>query len=314
VVAAGAGVFELLPHVASPTTAITVIVTARINPFTRVLLDVVEKRRAAAATMMEVESDSLVARIETSQKLATPAISTTLQCPYGDRVNNGAARILVVDDEPTVREVVVGYLERDGYVVQSLDRGDLVDGAIATFQPDLIVLDIMLPGLSGLDVLRAIGPNRVPVIMLTALVEEADRVLGLELGADDYVTKPFSPRELVARVRSVLRRAQPTTDPDETIRFGELTIERRAREVTLGTQLVPLTAKEFDLLAFLAASPRQVFSRRQLLEGVWDSSPDFQDPATVTVHVRRLRNKIETDPENPRWITTVWGVGYRFES
>ena len=228
-------------------------------------------------------------------------------------VNNGVARILVVDDEPTVREVVVQYLQRDGYVVHELDRGDLVAETVTTFQPDLIVLDIMLPGLSGLEVLRAIGPNKIPVIMLTARVEEADRVLGLELGADDYVTKPFSPRELVARVRTVLRRAQPSTDVSETLRFDGLVIDRSSREATLDAHVVPLTAKEFDLLAYLAASPRQVFSRSQLLHDVWDSSPEYQDPATVTVHVRRLRHKIEADPENPRWITTVWGVGYRFE-
>ena len=228
-------------------------------------------------------------------------------------VNNGAARILVVDDEPTVREVVVQYLQRDGYVVHELDRGDLVAETVTTFHPDLIVLDIMLPGLSGLEVLRAIGPNKIPVIMLTARVEEADRVLGLELGADDYVTKPFSPRELVARVRTVLRRAQPSADVSETLRFDGLVIDRSSREVTLEARVVALTAKEFDLLAYLANSPRQVFSRSQLLHDVWDSSPEYQDPATVTVHVRRLRHKIEVDPENPRWITTVWGVGYRFE-
>ena len=228
-------------------------------------------------------------------------------------MNNGAARILVVDDEPTVREVVVQYLQRDGYVVHELDRGDLVAEAVTTFHPDLIVLDIMLPGLSGLEVLREISPNKIPVIMLTARVEEADRVLGLELGADDYVTKPFSPRELVARVRTVLRRAQPSTDVSETLRFDRLVIDRSPREVTLDGNIVPLTAKEFDLLAYLAASPRQVFSRSQLLHDVWDSSPEYQDPATVTVHVRRLRHKVEVDPENPRWITTVWGVGYRFE-
>lgn len=227
-------------------------------------------------------------------------------------VNSGAARILVVDDEPTVREVVVQYLQRDGYVVHELDRGDLVGDAVTAFRPDLIVLDIMLPGLSGLEVLRAIGPNRIPVIMLTARVEEADRVLGLELGADDYVTKPFSPRELVARVRTVLRRAQPP-ESDETLRFDDLVIERHSREVTIGSRAVALTAKEFDLLTFLAMSPRQVFSRSQILHDVWDSSPEYQDPATVTVHVRRLRHKIEVDPENPRWISTVWGVGYRFE-
>jgi DNA-binding response OmpR family regulator len=228
-------------------------------------------------------------------------------------VNSGPGRILVVDDEPTVREVVAQYLQRDGYVVQEVDRGDEVADAVTTFQPDLIVLDIMLPGLSGLDVLRQIGQNKIPVIMLTARVEEADRVLGLELGADDYVTKPFSPRELVARVRTVLRRAQPSTERMETLRFDDLVIERSSREVSIGTTVLALTAKEFDLLAHMATRPRQVFSRSQLLHEVWDSSPDYQDPATVTVHVRRLRHKLEVDPENPRWITTVWGVGYRFE-
>lgn len=260
-----------------------------------------------------VEPDERVGRIETSTKLDVGVAPTKSARTYRDWVNSGASRILVVDDEPTVREVVVQYLQRDGYIVQELDRGDGVSDAVATFHPDLIVLDIMLPGLSGLDVLRAIGPNKIPVIMLTARVEEADRVLGLELGADDYVTKPFSPRELVARVRTVLRRAQPPTDANETLRFDDLAIERSSREVTLGSKVVPLTAKEFDLLAHLAASPRQVFSRSQLLHDVWDSSPDYQDPATVTVHVRRLRHKLEVDPENPRWITTVWGVGYRFE-
>jgi DNA-binding response OmpR family regulator len=230
------------------------------------------------------------------------------------RMSSGAARVLVVDDEPTVREVVVQYLRREGYEVQELDRGDHVAEAVTSFQPDLIVLDIMLPGTSGLEVLRQIGPNKIPVIMLTARVEEADRVLGLELGADDYVTKPFSPRELVARVRTVLRRAQPSLSTPETLRFDNLSIDHRSREVMLGDDVVTLTAKEFDLLAFLASSPRQVYSRSQLLHSVWDSSPEYQDPATVTVHVRRLRHKLETDPENPRWITTVWGVGYRFES
>jgi DNA-binding response OmpR family regulator len=229
------------------------------------------------------------------------------------RVNIGAARVLVVDDEPTVREVVVQYLKRDGYEVCELDRGDVVAATVALFQPDLIVLDIMLPGLSGLEILRQIGNSNIPVIMLTARVEEADRILGLELGADDYITKPFSPRELVARVRTVLRRSLPTTSSQESLRFDDLNIDQRSREVTLGSDIVALTAKEFDLLAFLATSPRQVYSRSELLQSVWDSSPEYQDPATVTVHVRRLRHKIEVDPENPRRITTVWGVGYRFE-
>ncbi|MDO8361636.1 MAG: response regulator transcription factor [Actinomycetota bacterium] len=225
-------------------------------------------------------------------------------------------RILVVDDEPTVREVVAHYLTRDGYEVRELHRGDLIDEAVAQFQPDLVVLDIMLPGASGLDFLRRSGPDRVPVILLTARVEESDRVLGLELGADDYVTKPFSPRELVARVRTVLRRTQPnaaTTGTADALQFDGLHIDLRAREVLADGRPVALTAKEFDLLAFFAQAPRQVFSRAQLLHHVWDSSPDFQDPATVTVHVRRLRNKIEANPEQARWITTVWGVGYRFE-
>ena len=225
-----------------------------------------------------------------------------------------AARILVVDDEPTVREVVAQYLTRDGYEVRELDRGDALQQAVADFRPDLIVLDIMLPGGSGLDYLRQPGPDRVPVILLTARVEESDRVLGLELGADDYVSKPFSPRELVARVRTVLRRAQPVAPAaGATLRFDGLRIDLPAREVFVDETPVALTAKEFDLLAFLAQAPRQVFSRAQLLQHVWDSSPDYQDPATVTVHVRRLRNKIEADPEHARWITTVWGVGYRFE-
>ena len=222
-------------------------------------------------------------------------------------------RILVVDDEPTVREVVAGYLERDGYEVRELDRGDIVIDTIRSFKPDLVILDIMLPGLSGMDVLRQLDNSRTPVILLTARVEEHDRILGLELGADDYVTKPFSPRELVARVRTVLRRAQVAPGVGEVLDFVTLRIDQRAREVCTDAGSVALTAKEFDLLAYLANSPRQVFSRAQLLQAVWDSSPDFQDPATVTVHVRRLRSKIELDPLAPRWITTVFGVGYRFE-
>ena len=221
-------------------------------------------------------------------------------------------RILVVDDEPTVREVVAQYLLREGYDVMELDRGDTVDQTIASFRPDLVVLDVMLPGASGLDFLRRSGAHHVPVILLTARADEADRVLGLELGADDYVTKPFSPRELTARVRSVLRRAAAAA-PVDAVEFDGLTIDLKARVVQLVDQPVLLTAREFDLLAFFAQAPRQVFSRAQLLHHVWDSSPDFQDPATVTVHVRRLRGKIETNPDDPRWITTVWGVGYRFE-
>jgi DNA-binding response OmpR family regulator len=224
-----------------------------------------------------------------------------------------APRVLVVDDEPTVREVLASYLRRDGYEVCELDRGDTVADAVRSFRPDLVVLDVMLPGVSGLDLLRRQQTARVPVILLTARVDEADRVLGLELGADDYVTKPFSPREVVARVRTVLRRAQAPAATGRPLAFDGLTIDVAAREVSVAGAPTPVTAKEFDLLAFLAGSPRQVFSRAQLLHSVWDSAPEYQDPATVTVHVRRLRQKIEADPEQPRWITTVYGVGYRFE-
>lgn len=230
-----------------------------------------------------------------------------------------ALKILVVDDEPTVREVVAQYLTRDGFEVCELDRGDIVEQTVERFQPDLIVLDIMLPGGNGLDYLRRTGSDRVPVILLTAHADVPDRVLGLELGADDYLTKPFSPRELVARVRTVLRRSHPGVDTSvaatkgEVLSFDGLCINPHSREVFVNGELVALTAKEFDLLAFLAHSPRQVYSRAQLLQHVWDSSADFQDPATVTVHVRRLRNKIEANPEQPRWVTTIWGVGYRFD-
>ena len=183
-------------------------------------------------------------------------------------------------------------------------------------QPDLVVLDVMLPGVDGLAVLRQIrADGDVPVILLTARTEEVDRVVGLELGADDYVVKPFSPRELAVRVRNMLRRASaaPPSNQGTAMRFGTLRIDPAAREVAVDERVVTLTPKEFDLLLALARSPRQVFSRRQLLEQVWESAPDFQDPATVTVHVGRLRQKLEADPEHPRWIATAWGVGYRFE-
>jgi DNA-binding response OmpR family regulator len=222
--------------------------------------------------------------------------------------------VLVVDDEPMVREVITNYLERDGYRVASV-----VDGAAAlrwldTGEPDLVVLDLMLPNVDGLSVLAQLRKTRadLPVIVVTARGEEPDRVLGLELGADDYVVKPFSPRELVARVSSVLRRARPAPTAAR-LAFGPLVIDGPSREVTIDGQLVALTAREFDLLAFLAAAPRQVFSRTDLLRQVWDSSPDYQDPSTVTVHIRRIRHKIESNPEEPRHLINVWGVGYRFD-
>ena len=223
-------------------------------------------------------------------------------------------QILVVDDEPMVREVVVAYLEREGFQVDEAATGTAALEQLSESTPDLIVLDVMLPELDGFSVLTKLRKERdIPVILLTARTEEPDRVPGLELGADDYVVKPFSPRELVARVRSVLRRSAAVTTTPEVLEFGDLVIDEQAREVSLRGAVVEMTPKEFDLIAFLARSPRQVFSRAQLLEHVWDSSADWQDPSTVTVHVRRLRRKLESDPENPRWITTVWGVGYRFE-
>lgn len=240
-----------------------------------------------------------------------------------DGIGGGAAaqRVLVVDDEPTVREVVATYLARDGFEVRQLADGGRVMEAIEQFDPHLVVLDVMLPVRSGLDVLRELrSRSELPVILLTARSDETDRVLGLELGSDDYLVKPFSPRELTARVRSVLRRTMAHATASSagrtaqvTLQFGPLVIDRAAREISVDGTIVSLTAKEFDLLAHLAAHPRQVFSRAQLLNAVWDSDPAFQDPATVTVHVGRLRSKIEADPEHPRWIVTVFGVGYRFE-
>ncbi len=223
-------------------------------------------------------------------------------------------QVLVVDDEPMVREVVVAYLEREGFLVAEASTGSEALKQIEEVSPDLVILDVMLPEIDGFSILTELRKTGdIPVILLTARTEEPDRVLGLELGADDYVVKPFSPRELVARVRSVLRRSAPAARSAELLEFDGLTIDEQARIVTLDSVEIEMTPKEFDLLAFLAGSPRQVFSRSQLLEQVWDSSADWQDPSTVTVHVRRLRRKLEKDPENPRWITTVWGVGYRFE-
>ena len=251
--------------------------------------------------------------------LETSAIG--LRCssadPYDPDVDDIAsvASVLVVDDEPMVREVVARYLERDGLRVHEVGDGDEAMRWLAGNSPSLVVLDVMLPGTDGLQILRAVRDSRdVPVILLTARAEELDRVMGLELGADDYVVKPFSPRELAVRVRNLLRRAAPPTPrPHELLAFGALTIDPGAREASVDEGVIPLTPKEFDVLLTLARSPRQVFSRRQLLELVWESSPDYQDPATVTVHIGRLRQKLEPDPERPRWILTAWGVGYRFE-
>jgi DNA-binding response OmpR family regulator len=223
-------------------------------------------------------------------------------------------RILVVDDDPTVAEVVVKYLERDGHVVESVgDGAEALRRALAD-PPDLLVLDLMLPGMDGLQVCKKLRERwPVPVIMLTALGEEIDRVVGLETGADDYVTKPFSPRELALRVQSVLRRARGAlvTSGTGVLRDGDLLVDVGAHEVRLRDLEITLTAREFDLLAYLMRNPRQAFSRAALLDQVWGWS--FGDTSTVTVHVRRLREKIEPDPTAPRRIVTVWGVGYRYQ-
>ncbi|MGH9013374.1 MAG: response regulator [Acidimicrobiia bacterium] len=230
-------------------------------------------------------------------------------------VREDAARVLVVDDDPTVAEVVVRYLEREGYTAESVTDGNRALERVRSHLPDLVVLDLMLPGIDGFEVyrrLRALAP--VPVIMLTARGDEDDRVVGLELGADDYVSKPFSPRELIARVRSVLRRAGgqlANPEPGE-IEADGLVIDLGAREVRVDGEPVTLTAREFDLLAFLARHPRHVFRREELLERVWGYT--YGDTSTVTVHIRRLREKVERDPSHPRHVATVWGVGYRFDT
>jgi DNA-binding response OmpR family regulator len=221
--------------------------------------------------------------------------------------------VLVVDDEPTIRDVVVQYLRREGYATLEAGDGDTARDLLEREWPSLVVLDLMLPGTDGLALCRWIRDrSQLPVIMLTARGDEADRIVGLELGADDYVTKPFSPRELVARVRTVLRRGSASTDRrDERLRFGELEIDAAAREVRKDGSALRLTAREFDLLLFLARHPRRAFSRDQLMSRVWGYEPAF-DSGTITVHVRRLREKIEDDPARPRRLETVWGVGYRF--
>jgi DNA-binding response OmpR family regulator len=222
--------------------------------------------------------------------------------------------ILVVDDEPTIVEVVELYLRREGYQVVTTGDGAAVLRLAAEHRPALVILDLMLPGLSGLDItrqLRESGP--IPIIMLTARSEEADRVVGLELGADDYVTKPFSPRELVARVRAVLRRmAAATPAAPALLALGRLQLDPAARTVALDGQPISLTVREFDLLQFLMRNPGQVFTREQLLDQVWGFT-FASDMSTVTVHIRRLREKIEQDPANPQLLQTVWGVGYRME-
>jgi DNA-binding response OmpR family regulator len=225
------------------------------------------------------------------------------------------ATVLVVDDEPIVRDVVSRYLERDGHRIVEASDGDEARGLIEKEAPSLVVLDVMLPGRTdGLALCRWIrSTSDLAVILLTARSEETDRIVGLELGADDYVTKPFSPRELATRVRTVLRRARPASSPRQRVAVGPLEIDAASHEARRAGEPLSLTAKEFELLWFLASNPNQVFSRDQLMHRVWGYEA-ARDTGTVTVHVRRLREKLEEDPSRPRLLETVWGVGYRLRA
>jgi two-component system response regulator ResD len=221
--------------------------------------------------------------------------------------------VLVVDDEPTIREVVSRYLERAGYDTRVAGDGPSALQAVAERPPDLIVLDLMLPGIDGLEVMRRVreGRQRGAVILLTAKGDENDRIVGLRLGADDYVVKPFSPGELVARVDAVLRRVDTVAEDEPPLRFGDLVMEPSAHRVEVAGEEVQLTIREYELLNFLARHPGRAFTRDELMNSVWQYA-FYTDTSTVTVHIRRLRAKIERDPSAPRWIETVWGVGYRF--
>ncbi len=225
-------------------------------------------------------------------------------------------RVLVADDEPMVTEVVERYLARDGFEVATTGDGSEALSLAHSWSPDLVVLDLMLPGLDGLEVCRQLRKEgSMPIVMLTARGEETDRIVGLELGADDYVVKPFSPRELVARIKAVLRRTAAEGRPasaGEALRLSGVVINPKTRQTEVNSQPVALTAKEFDLLYYLASHPGQVFTREQLMNDVWDYT-FAGDASTVTVHIRRLREKIEPDPMRPRYVKTVWGVGYKFE-
>jgi DNA-binding response OmpR family regulator len=226
--------------------------------------------------------------------------------------------ILVVDDEASVVEVVSLYLQKEGYQVRTAHDGYTALAAIRYRLPSLVVLDVMLPQVDGLEIMRRLRgdpASDVPVILLTARSQETDRIYGLELGADDYVTKPFSPAELVSRVKAVLRRthSKGSGQGERPLQYGDLSINPITRQVKVGEGEVELTATEFNLLWFMAQHPRQVFKRDQLLENVWGFS-EYVDPSTVTVHIRRLREKIEQDASAPQWLLTVWGVGYKFDS
>ncbi len=230
-------------------------------------------------------------------------------------VNAGEPRgsVLVVDDEPTIGEVVSRYLEHAGYETRVAGDGPEALRLAGDRRPDLVVLDLMLPGMGGLEVLRRLRErDDMSVILLTAKGDASDRVIGLRRGADDYVVKPFSPAELVARVDAVLRRVQVSPESEDPIAFDGIEVDPTARRVTIRGEEAQLTVREYDLLLFFMRHPGQAFSRDQLMESVWQYS-FYTDTSTVTVHMRRLREKIEEDPSTPRWLQTVWGVGYRFQ-
>jgi two-component system response regulator ResD len=249
-----------------------------------------------------------------------PSLSVSRAATIEGVAEESKGTVLVVDDEPTIVEIVARYMERAGYETHQAPDGPKALTAAAEFEPDLVVLDLMLPGIDGIEVLRQLRerPGKpIAVILLTARGEESDRLVGLRRGADDYVVKPFSPAELVARVDAVLRRVNPPASEEPSseppIEHGPLRVEPAGRRVFLDGEEVPLTHREFDLLAYLAARPGRVFSRDQLMEAVWEY-PFFNDTSTVTVHVRRLRAKLGDDISEPRFIETVWGVGYRFKA
>lgn len=220
--------------------------------------------------------------------------------------------ILIVDDDPDARLLASEALVEHGFDVAEVSDGEAALKIISRKAPDLVVLDLGLPGIGGLELLKWLRDRgNLPVILLTGRSGQSDRVVGLELGADDYIVKPFDPREMVARVNAVLRRGNGDSS-SARLDYGELTIDLATRDVLCRGELIELKAKEFDLLAFMAASPRRVFSREQLLEGVWESSSDWQDSSTVNEHIHRLRRKLETDTSEPQWIETVRGAGYRF--
>ncbi|CAN5550077.1 response regulator transcription factor [soil metagenome] len=231
-----------------------------------------------------------------------------------NRDHSDMPKVLVIDDEPIVLEVVAEYLTRDGFSV--ITAADGTDGLqrFNAERPDIVILDLMLPGIDGLELCRQIRmQSNIPIIMVTAKSEETDAVIGLSVGADDYVTKPFGPKELVARVKAVLRRVNaPPQLAGDPLRFGQLVIRPDLRQVELGGKSIELTAREFDLLIFLASNRGQVFTRDELLDRVWDWAY-VSDGGTVTVHIRRLRQKIEPDPERPQYVKTVWGAGYKFD-